>query len=228
MAQRVAIYDAAIRALGRYLSNKLATVDGMGDCTIRFDWPPPDVKLDPKTIVILAAGKYEHEDVEPYVMKADPRGGVLDENTWIVAFIEQPLQIDVWATNEPTRSHMVACLMDLLFYGLGFTLGQGRNPDPIANDTQIALADGWEGIADFWFDSAGDSDSPNQVFQNEYRATFTGAAELVLTVKATSPRLATFIFKERLRQSGDPSTYTGTYDLAAQLGAQPPYSKDVP
>lgn len=230
MALRVSIYDAATNALGRYLTSKFPTIEGMEDINLLYDWPPPDIVLSPKTMTILAAGPYEHEDVEPYISDAiqDVNNPLLVKNTWIVAFIEQPLQIDIWAQDEAMRSHMVACTMDLLFYGLGFTLGQSRTPDPIMSDALIALGDGWSGDASFWFDSAESTNVPGAVFANEYRATLKGAVEMTLSVQATSAKLATFIFKERVRESGNPSTYTGTYDLAAKLGAPPPYSKDVP
>lgn len=111
--------------------------------------------------------------------------------TWRLADVEQPVQLDVWATKDVLRDDLMARLVPLLHAGEGDSAAvAGIDADQaVRAGTLLALADGWTGYADAEFDAPTFTDTSDTVKRSEYRATYRGTLSVWRLVKHQSPRI---------------------------------------
>lgn len=216
MAMIVSVQMAAALALHDYLQAQF------NDNTIGFStqWPATDKALftTPITrrVTILLAGPRKETFVEPYMVGVAVPGAFPNQiYTYAVGMVEQPLQLDVWAGFDADRDDIMARLDQALHQGVLVTLGVlpagAVSADPFRDGVLLPLANGWTGTTDCVFDSMQVFDTPDAAQQNEFRGTGRGYAEMMLTMQATSARLAAIKFKQRLAEGAIPTT--GLYDL---------------
>lgn len=108
---------------------------------------------------------------------------------WRVAEVEQPVQLDVWATYETWRDDLVAQLVPLLFASTADSIGIDDG-DPVRAGTAVRLGDGWPGYADFEFDTPRRIENPGAVQADEFRASYQGKFRVWRLIKKQSSRIA--------------------------------------
>jgi hypothetical protein len=108
---------------------------------------------------------------------------------WRVAEIDQPLQLDVWATTDVGRDDVIARLSDILHAGPGASAGDPSD-NPVAPALELVLADGWSSAhAEVAFGAPSVIDTGEAKQRDEYRATYRGSLTVARIVRAQSPRL---------------------------------------
>lgn len=164
----VSIQQAACNALAKYLIPKMGT-----DVEILPRWPANE-RLPDKAISIVQAGARRDLPIDNRILKFEDIDADHVETTYQLAYCELPLQIDVWTRKDVYRDDLVA--------RLDVALNDYFGQEP-ANGLALRLKDGWEdSYADFWFESCGDTDTPDAAMRSEYRATYRGNATFMLTV----------------------------------------------
>jgi hypothetical protein len=113
--------------------------------------------------------------------------------TYRLADLDQPVQLDLWATNESFRDDLWQLLEPLLNAPLRDSAGPAFADvafDSIRYGVCVPLGDGWPGcVADFDFDAPQRVESPDAVQRDEFRMTFRGSCGIFRTVKRQEPRL---------------------------------------
>jgi hypothetical protein len=209
--QLVPIEDAARNTLVSWLEVELASVTG--GMSIEARWSSPDVKLPPRRISIINRGPRSVEWLQPFEIvrstNVDTENGSpvnKADFTYALAMFEQPLQLDVWARNEPEIQDIMARLDGALnrgANGLGVT-----NAVPFEAGLLRTLADGWApGIVEFLFDSPDTIETPDSHGDGEFRAMYRGRVSGQLVQTARSVRIARVLLKQRLEGSPDTDTY---------------------
>lgn len=176
--QQVSLVQAAANALKLWLETALSP-----DITVFEKWPDPNTELPPKAVSILKIGKRLRMPAwQIDVAKVQPIGnGPAAQVTYQLGGIEQPMQIDVWATSDAERDDILAQLDTVLYAGIDQTLGLPG--DPIRDGLLLPLLDGYEGNnCDYWFDEPEIDDTPGAVQRSEFRAIFFGEARMSLIV----------------------------------------------
>ncbi len=103
---------------------------------------------------------------------------------WRIADVEQPIQLDVWATDDVGREDVMARLVDVL-HG-----ASGTSDDPACEYLTLTLSGEWEGVtAEVSFAAPSVIDDADSHQRNEYRATYRGTLALSRIVRAQSPRM---------------------------------------
>lgn len=184
----VTVQQAAVNALVTYLRAELP------DVTVSAEWPASEAELPEQAITVLMAGKRQDTPADAQVMAIDGTG---DSRTfiWRVMTSTQPLQLDIWARYPAARDDLLAQLDEALHKGTLFTIHHGvpscGSWEPTRDGVLLALAagDGHVGYVDFTFDGADLNDTADAALRHEWRATITGEASMVLTVKTTHPLL---------------------------------------
>ena len=185
---KTSIEQAAQNALARWLTHEL---DGI---TVWDRWPEANVRLPARALSILRAGARHDEPLDPEPIARRDIEGMPGRSvfTWRMRACTQRLQLDVWAHSDVARDDLLARLEPALnaskarsMPSLGLT-----DADPVEQGLALLLADGWSGIASYWFDEAAITDAPDAVQRSEYRATYRGWAAMQLTIDAESARLA--------------------------------------
>jgi len=139
--------------------------------------------------------------------------------TWRLRSCELPLQLDVWATSSAELDDLLARLEPELF--VDATADELDGGGPVREGLLVDLADGWEGgVADAVFEAPQRIDSEDAVQRAEFRATYRGRADFVVTVKAQSARMAKLVFKNTVYDQ----TKTGAVPKTATVA----YSPDDP
>jgi hypothetical protein len=218
----VSIEQAAANALAAYLTAQLAGV------TCKAFWPNASQKLPPKAVTVVPVGRRRTVDhlgdfirvvsFEDRPLTDDNGDPLLDDSgnqltdriyTYAVSPIEQPFQLDVWATTDFDRDDIVARLDDALTLGLGITLG-ATNADPFRDGVLLALGDGFTGNADFFFDGPTKDDNVNAAGRAEFRATYSGTMTANRTQTVRLPILRAVKLKLRVGEiiTADTDTYT--------------------
>ncbi len=200
----VSVQQSACNTLAAWLSSSL-------DNTIECEsfWPDASKNLPARAVTVIPAGPREEIWFEPTIVSVSNVGMSNTVSTWVVAALVQPLQLDVWATDEYSRDDILAQLDLALHAGVGRTLNIS-NADPFRQGVLLQMVDPpWDiQNVDCTFDMSTITYSPNAVNESEFRATLRGEAQMSLTMTATTPRMATIKLKDRLNAS------SGNYDLA--------------
>lgn len=201
MALRRSIQQAAVSSLSTWLASQFP------DCAVYDRWPEANVSLT-KAITIIRAGARVDDYIDPVVLRqinseTNPTQSLY---TWRLAYCSQPVQLDVWTTSDVVRDDIMARLDDALHSG--FTALGDFSQDPVSNDVFLNFReeDGWFGAVNFRFDSPDLIETPDNVQQTEYRATYKGFAFFELSVDAPSPRLAQINLQLKISQQLPPPT----------------------
>jgi len=205
MTPRVSAPQAACNALAAWLSRTMTP-----DITVIPRWPEPSVKLPPKAISIVRVGRKSRIDAAGIWQTSRTNvSATKAQVNFMVGAIEQPVQLDVWASVDLYRDDMLAQLDDVLYAGVNQTLGKPGNP--VRDGLLLKLGDGFDGWVDFWFDDVDMYDSPDSVQRSEFRATLNGTARMAYGVSATTPRLLSATFKAQSSEFS-PATPGTPYD----------------
>lgn len=217
----VPIQQAAINALAVWLAAR------MPDVPVFRRWVEPDKKLPPKCITIIPAGARKDELLDPEVMSQSTALGV---TTYVYRMrcVEQPLQLDVWATYAPVRDDILAQLDEHLNVGEALTIGKVGG-DVLRQGLLLPLGDGWSGYVDICFEAPSYFDTPDSAQVKEFRAVYRGEAFVDLTVSATAPKIAQIILRQTLHETpvGTASPQTGT-DVATITPAGDTHTHTTP
>jgi hypothetical protein len=190
----VSLEQAIANALARWLTIALGP-----DVTVDTRWPEPTTQLPPKAVTVLLAGPPDEEPLDPIVVGRFDTGPASARFTWRMRAMRQPLQIDGWSRYDLERDDLRQRLRTALNAGMGRTLGM-VNAMPVGHGVVVPLADGWDGgVADCFFDRPHTIDTPDAVQRSEYRLTYRGWAEAMLTEVAESPRLVALRLRQRIR-----------------------------
>lgn len=222
MTQLVTLGQAARNALSLYLTTELEPVAGGDGVVVEPRWFEKDRQLPPRAISIINAGPRQLEWLDPEEMSVELIGdkdaaAPQAKVAWKLAYMTQPLHLDVWTTSDVDLDDILARLDVSLNKGQGPYNGALEptpitNNDPVMPGVLLALGDGWApGTSDFLFDSTDAEPSSAQVLEGEWRATLRGVANAMLVVVAQSPRIARFLLQQRLRKA-DPVDTTAPYD----------------
>jgi hypothetical protein len=85
-------------------------------------------------------------------------------------------------------------------------------------EAQLDLGDGWTGSANPYFDEGPSLTQDGDEFNaSEYRATYNGAIDMILTVTAREPKLAQIFIKQRL--SEEPLSGPEPTDILTKIDA---------
>lgn len=202
----ITIQQAAINALATWLGTAL-NVAPLAPVTISKRWPEPEKPLPPKAITILPMGQYSDEALQPRVVssRAAPSGNAHRLlYRWAMLERTQPLQLDVWANQDITRSQLDEALDRALHAGDAATMGNVWG-DPVENYLRLTLpvASGWDGVAVFDFDSSSVIDEPGSVQSREFRAMRQGELRVMLYIEAESYRQAEIQLRMMLDSRAD-------------------------
>jgi hypothetical protein len=198
----ISIQQAACTALQTYLAGQLSGVSV-------FDrWPDAQVKLADRRVTILHTGTPQRELFDPKRVKQVNIDASTATYTYEVASLSCDVQLDVWARSDVVRDDLRSRLEIALTRGIGATASSIVGYfDPIRQGTLVALASGWEGTADFYFEATLKVDSSPTKHESEYRSMFVGKLYCVLTVEAVSPRMARIHFQQKINEAA-------AYDVA--------------
>jgi hypothetical protein len=191
MALQVSAQQAARNALAAYLGANMSGI------SVRGRWPEANAPLT-KALTVIIAGDVEYVNRGHTIINQTNINSTTASYTWQVLDARLPLQIDAWATTDVERDDMAASVDSLLNRGSSQVTG-ATNQDPFGDGTSLNLlaADGFQGIADYIFDSSRPLDNPDSIQRAEYRATARGEARYVFVQTAQSPRLVTINLKVR-------------------------------
>jgi len=202
----VTIQQAAANALARYLTDALSGV------TVEARWPAPERQLPDKMITILLSGPRRDEPMEHRMVSREDLNDTQVSAHWQIAACHQPLQLDIWATQEVARDDILAQLDQVLNAGEL----QEYNPWPVGNGILLPLEDGWEDFetyGSFYFENPDTTDTPDSVKRREFRATFSGGVDVMLVVPKTSARQTLIRLSQRLYSTGEPSGPTDDREI---------------
>ncbi|HEX7464108.1 MAG TPA: hypothetical protein VF382_04330 [Actinomycetota bacterium] len=184
----VTVQQAAVDALVAYLTTQL---DGV---TVSGEWPASEAELPELAVTVLMAGRRQDQHADATVVAVEG-AGTTRVFVWRVKTATQGLQLDVWGRYPATRDDILAQLDEALNKGPLYTLTDGSFDlvagEPTRDGVLLALApaSGHEGYVDFTFDGPTLGDSSERSIRNDYRATITGEAAMVLAVRTSNPVL---------------------------------------
>jgi hypothetical protein len=194
VALLVSLEQAIANALARWLRTSLGP-----DVVVDSRWPEANTKLPPRAVTVLLAGPPEEEPLDPVLAGREDTSPTTSRFKWRMRAMRQPLQIDAWACYDVERDDLRQRLRSALNAGMRRTLGLA-NAMPVDHGVVVPLEDGWQGgIADCFFDKPQSFDTPDAVQRSEYRLTYRGWAEAVLTETAESPRIVAVRLRQRIR-----------------------------
>lgn len=224
LTHRCSVEDAAVYALALYLEREFDKLYDRNVPTERVvvnaAWPASGATLPPRAVSVVHAGaRQETHLTEEVVSKTDIPGGNLAEFEFSVKAITQPIQLDIWAQYPRVRSQLCDDLDTILHRGPAYTLGVGRILVRDGVLVRLPEASGHTGIVDYTTTNGPRPiDDSNAVQSNESRALITGELDVILTVKATTAKLALVKLKGAL--SGAPYETTlqkegGAFEIAS-------------
>ena len=185
----VTIQQAANNALAAHLSTNLP------DVRIEEHWPDPSNRLILPTITILHAGPRQDLAIDMRDLAYRVVGNTVNFKTQLSA-CHQPLQLDIWASDQVQRDNIIARLdfvlnMDTINGGYM----HGLNLAPLD-------ADNWsDTFFDFYFESPELDDTPFDAFVEEWRCRYRGHAWMMLAVDRTAPRQSIIDFQLKIREN---------------------------
>lgn len=113
--------------------------------------------------------------------------------TWRIADLDQPVQLDLWASSEVFRDDLWQLVEPLLNAPLKSSAGAGFADitfDSLRYGVCVPLGDGWPGcVADFDFDAPQRIEDPDSVQRNEFRMMFKGSCGIFRTIRRQEPRI---------------------------------------
>jgi hypothetical protein len=198
MPDIISIQQAAANALATWLATELP------DVTLSNRWPEPTVPLGPKTVTVLLAGAADDDILDPQV-ESQINTELLPTAiyTYRLRCRRQNLQLDVFTQYDVHRDDIMARLDKALNASETRTLGPSFPAAPTRNGIVLALADGWVGMADFLFEGPNLSDNPESQQQTDYRATYRGYVDVMLTYTTETPvaRMAVIELLQRAHEA---------------------------
>jgi hypothetical protein len=222
MTQLVTITQAARDALAAWLVAELEPTGNGDGVVVEPRWFEVDRRLPPRAISIIDAGPRRIDWTDPMQLLVVPgRTAKLVDVTWGLGYIEQRVQLDVWAQSDVALDDIMARLDVALNAGTR-PLGIG-NLDPVGIGVLLALADAWApGTADFTFDEPNTDQTADMANQSEWHATYRGVARMQLVQVATSPKLARINLRQRLSEGAATASATDTVDTVTTVSAATP------
>lgn len=220
----VTIQQAAVNALATWLASQLT-----GGVDVNSRWPEPTEQLPPKSLTIVLAGPADDELFDPVVVAqtnhpTDP----VATYTYRFRCRRQALQLDVFTQYDVDRDDIMAQLDTALNVSDGVTLGT-PNSEPVRNGLCLQLGDGWTGIADFLFEGPSAVDDADSEQQTDYRATYRGYVDMMLTVTTATPvaRMKTIRLRQRAHESPTPPSTLPT-DVATVTEDGATFTVEIP
>ena len=202
----VTIQQAASNALQTWIAGQLT-----GGVVVDSQWPGPDTVLPAKAVTILLAGPRQDSHIPEHILSSVNSGAHQANVTWQYMACEQPLQIDVWATDPIARDDILAQLDQVLNAGNRGVGGTDSYVDGLL--LQPLVADNWANtFFDYEFHSPDIDDTPDSIKRSEYRATMRGTAYMMLQATRLEARQVAIIFKAKLHTT-DTAASTDLYDI---------------
>ncbi len=196
----VTIQQAAANALATWLTAQLPV-----DVDVNSRWPEPTEQLPPKSLTILLAGLADDELIDPAVVSQTNTAAPAVTATYTYQFRcrRQPLQLDVFTQYDADRDDIMARLDYALNAGASASLGSDYNTEPVRNGLSLFLGDGWSGIAEFLFEGPSLSDAPDSEQVTDFRATYRGYVDMMLTYTTVTPiaRLALIELRQKAHET---------------------------
>ncbi len=129
---------------------------------------------------------------------------------WCIKACRQAVQLDVWATYEAVRDQIMAELEPAL--NCPTLTSSGVGDLDMRSGVLVTLGDGWDGFADFDFESPSIENTPRSQGEGEFRATYRGHCEFELQISVQQPRMTRVILRAALRDLGAaaPDTFVAT------------------
>lgn len=231
MALTVSVVKAAENALFAWLSSELP------DVAWSNEWPEAGKAfVKSGSCSLLRAGSANETPIRPIqLLKAilDPYQ-ITGSYVWRTHSVEQPLQLDVWATSELRRDDILHRLGDALTAGPGLTLtpayfaamGISQLQNPVAQTVLLQLAKPWDHLnASFQFDAPETHDDPEDIKARRYRATYRGTGYFDRTVTRASPKIVRVSIPIKVSRAAVPDASTpvlATLTVAATPTAADP------
>jgi hypothetical protein len=224
LKHRCSVEMAALYALAFYLE---AEFDKLYDRNVSSErvvvnagWPASGSNLPERSVSVVMAGtRQETHLTEEVVSKTDIPGGNLAVFEWSVKAITQPIQLDIWARHPAVRNQLCDDLDTILHRGPAYTIGVGGAPVRDGVLVRLPEVSGHAGIVDYTtLNGPRPIEDSNAVQSNESRALISAELDVILTVKATSAKLAVVQLKGAL--SGAPYETTlqkdgGAFEIAS-------------
>lgn len=200
LTDRCSVQRAACNALAVYLErefDKLYDRESAERVVVSEAWPEPGVNLPPRAVSVIQAGTRRETLTQATIEKRTDLPDNQGEYVWAVSAITQPIQLDIWATYDAVRDQLEDDLDTILRRGPQYTLGIGT--EPIRDGgvlLQLDPVSGREGFVDFTLlDGPRPINDGNQRQAAEYRSLISAELDVMLTVKATNPKLARVLVK---------------------------------
>ncbi len=193
----VSVQQASANALAAWLRTQITGV------TIFSRWPNTDVKLPERVLSITTSGRRRDIPIQPTILSNTPNGDTNTDTVWLVAACVQPLQLDVWTRTHQDRDDLVAQLDVLLRAGTAALAPDVDNPftNPIGIESGVlvTLGDNWpDTIADIEFADPELEEAGDQASAADFRATYRGNANVMLSVATTTARQKVITFQQRV------------------------------
>lgn len=196
MAYIVSITQAVANAMATYLSAALT-----GGVIVQPRWPDANTRLPPRAVTVLLVGPPIYDMVQARPDTTTIVDATHVSTSWVVYNVRQPMQLDVWATSDASRDDIIAQLDNVMNVGQSALVNPISLPDPTGEGTTLNIGNGWNGTADYIFDSPGRLDTADSVQRSEYRASAKGEAHMALSITAVSSRMNQIIFKEKVHEA---------------------------
>lgn len=207
MSQITTLQQAGRNALATWLDAKLASAG----VVVEARWMEGDRQLPPKACSIIDAGPRQIEWLQTEIALTAPVDGDATkiDVTWNFGFIEQAIQLDVWAPTDLELDDLIARVDQAVNQG---ARGLGiANVDSFAAGLQLPLGDGWApGVVSFEFENASTSVNPSSVGESEWRATYRGVLNAQMVQTARTAKLARVLLKSRINDVEPPDVTTIT------------------
>jgi hypothetical protein len=209
------IQKASLLALTTFLAARPA-LTGVGAKVV--SWFPTDDELDSNTVSVAMAGARQRIWSNPRVVSQAVVDATTIAYTWRMMAIAQPIQLDVWVTDYPSkRDELLAILETELARGVGTTLGASyQNRDPFRDGLLLALdpTNGHTGWVDCVFEDPQLNDTDDAARRGEWRATIRGELRTSLEITANSPRILQMILAMKIGEVplGTAPEITYTFD----------------
>lgn len=192
MTLRVSLEQASMNALTAFLTPL------MPDVKIWSRWPEPNIKLPPKVITCVFAGEQNYVPLDPVLRDDDTEivNATTVSATWSLGYLEQPIQLDLWATFDVQLDDMIARLDEILRSGASSLSVVGG--DPFETDLLLELAGEWAGTTvDVYISQIRRVMDAEARKRNEYRAFARG----IMTAERTAVREAVRLRKIQMRST---------------------------
>lgn len=209
---RVSVERAACNALAVYLQAEFDKLYGdevpHERVVVSETFPEAGANLPPRAVSVVYAGTRRETHLNEEVVRKTDLPDNQAEFEWAIAAVTQPIQIDIWAQYDSVRDQLSADLDTILNRGPVYTLGI-VNGSPVRDGVLLELDpdSGHSGKVDFTkLDGPRPIVDAEAVATNQFRALIGAELDVILTLKATSPKLVRVKLKGAL--DGAPSTTT--------------------